>query len=82
MKIKAKNLKDVDKERDLHWAAFLHRVVNATDKKGNYVYKTFPDFFDEKKVLSQLDEEKQHKAKTDKKRMADIAMRINQRKGE
>lgn len=72
-------MKRADHQRDLHYLAFLNRVVQATDKKGNYIYKEFKDFYDEKKVLESLDENKQDEKRLKREKMARIAERVNKR---
>lgn len=81
LKIKAENLKRIDKQRDLHWSAFLNRAVQATDKKGQYIYKEFKDFFAEQRLFDKIDDKKQEVEKVKRKRMAQIALEINKKGG-
>lgn len=54
LKVEAHNLRQLDKERDLHWAAWLNRVVQAKKKKGKhdlqYVFREWKDFYDADKL--------------------------------
>lgn len=81
LRIKAESRKRIEKQRDLHWSAFLNRTVQATDKKGQYIYKEFKDFFAEKQMMDKLDDKKQSTEKAKRKRMAQIALEINKRGG-
>lgn len=61
LKVRAYNLRQIDKERDLHWQAWLSREIQAKKKKGKnglkYVYGKWADFFDGGKLLEALEKE-------------------------
>lgn len=61
MRLKAMSLSRVDKERDLHWQAYLNMVVQSTKERGKKqvpVYPTFKSFFDYEKILNGTREER------------------------
>lgn len=49
-----KELRDVDRSRELHMQAFLNRQIESADKKGKSTYGTFEQFFDYKKELDKV----------------------------
>lgn len=80
LRIEAYQLQKLDAERDRHRSVWLSRMVDATDKKGNYVFKTFDEFWNEKKMRIQLgidSAEELKKESQKRKRMADIAKMAN-----
>ncbi len=80
MKMKVYRLKDVDRNYDMHYQAWLNHQATATKKVGNDVvsaYKDFKDFFDYKKELKKIE----NPTKTidpRMKRLARIAKRVNE----
>lgn len=76
IKMDAYNLRMVDKERDMHWSAFLNHAVTATKesrdgKSHEPRYKTFAEFFDYNGLLQAVsgeedEEEKEAKMIQDK----------------
>ena len=40
----AHNLKQLDKERDMHWQAYLYMAVQATEERGKKSYPKYPTF--------------------------------------
>lgn len=81
LKVEAYNLRQIDKERDLHWEAWLSREVQAKKKKGKhdlqYIYKNWKDFFDGEKMRKALEDEpeKEEKPLTAAQRAAEYARR-------
>lgn len=76
-RFKAYQLKQVDKERDLHRQAWLNQRVTATDKKGTPVFVEFKDFFDYEKWLGEVEGKKEPKVTEQQKRMAQAALMVN-----
>lgn len=79
-RIKAYQLQRLDMERERHQLVWLTRMVDATDKKGHYIYGKFDEFYDEKKMRIQLgiDSPIELKRVADRrKQLADIARRVN-----
>ena len=60
--MKAVRLKQLDKQHDLHLQAYLNLVVRAKKKNGKdkykYVYQKFKQFFDYKKRLAEIENDK------------------------
>ncbi len=52
--LEAFQLRQVDRDRDAHWQAFLNYQVTGTRKGGKPVYKTFKKFYDYEKELSKV----------------------------
>ena len=52
--LEAFRLQQVDKNRDMHWQAFLNYQVTGTKSKGKPVFKTFKKFFDYDKELEKV----------------------------
>lgn len=40
----AYNLNQLDKERDMHWQAYLYMAVQATEERGKKTYPKYPTF--------------------------------------
>lgn len=76
---KAFQLERLDRERESHKQAWLSRIVSGTNKKGEYIFESFNDFFKEKKVKQELGIEKKPKGNKDYKRLAEIALQVNSR---
>lgn len=70
----------------MHKMAFLFREIEAVNKKGEYIYKTFDSFFDrsEYEVRFGLREktEKELRIENQRKMMAKLAEKVNQGKEE
>ena len=80
--IEAKELRDIDRERDMHWQAYLNFMASAKKESGNKlvpVHKTFKHFFDYKKELKRAEERNNPKKKD--KRFEGIAQIIKRQKG-
>lgn len=76
--IKAAQWKRYEEEKRLHWSAFLNRIVEATDKKGKYIFNDFKSFFNEDEMKSAFGLKEQNKEKANRnKRMAEIARKVN-----
>ncbi|EAC2245319.1 hypothetical protein DYU02_02235 [Listeria monocytogenes] len=74
LRIKAYRLKDLDRMKDLHLAAWLNHQAGATNKKGKPFYKEFKDFFNfEEEQRKILHPEPQIK---NKKKLQKIAMNL------
>lgn len=80
--VKAYKFRKLDKERDMHFQAFLQLKVQAVNKKGEYVYSEFDDFFDEKEAMERIGIKTKAKNNITErsKRLARIASQVN-RKG-
>lgn len=52
--LEAFQLQQVDRDRDMHWQAFLNFQVTGTKKKGCPVYQTFKKFYDYEKELKKI----------------------------
>lgn len=86
----AKNERDLYDEYKMHKAAFLEREVNAQVEKGagknkrhEYVYKSFKDFFDyqkSEKALYEFEQEVQSNGKSDKQKVAEMLAERNKKK--
>ena len=66
LRMRAYQLKQLDKERDMYAQAWIHRQSKATKKSGKPFYKNFRQFFnieqfrkDEREILCQGDLEQQ-----------------------
>lgn len=66
LRMRAYQLKQLDKERDMYAQAWIHRQSKATKKSGKPFYKNFRQFFnieqfrkDEREILCQVDLEQQ-----------------------
>ena len=58
MRIKAYQYEELDKQRDLHYLAFLNQAVQSTTGKGKsqkMKYTSFDKFFDYDKLAKQID---------------------------
>src|SRR5690625_7256320 len=76
---KAYRLQQVDKERDLHWQAWLNRQVKAmkeVGKKQEYIFKKFKDFYDYEKHLNDINN---NKINDNNHRLINIAIQENDR---
>ncbi|ECC0366196.1 hypothetical protein FM769_04715 [Listeria monocytogenes] len=74
LRIKAYRLKDLDRMKDLHFAAWLNHQAGSTNKKGKPFYKEFKDFFNfEEEQRKVLNPEPQIK---NKKKLQKIAMNL------
>jgi len=76
---KAYRLQQVDKERDLHWQAWLNRQVKAmkeVGKKQEYIFKKFKDFYDYEKHLNDINNKK---INDNNQRLINIAIQANER---
>ena len=97
IKMDAYNFRMVDKERDMHWTAFLNHAVTATKesrdgKSHEPRYKTFAEFFDYNGLLKAVSgEEKEAKMIQDKieqerkeksERLKQLMLRANRQGGE
>lgn len=80
----------IDKERDMHWQAWLNQQVGAmknvgTEKNPNHepVFKNFNEFFDYEKAIKELGNPRKQKSNlTEKqKRMARTAAILNAKGG-
>lgn len=49
--MQAHSLSMVDRRADMAMEAFIQRAVSATNKKGEFIYKEFSDFFDYEKEI-------------------------------
>lgn len=61
LRMKAKQYQLVDKERDLHYSAWLNLAVKSTKGSGNkqkYIYSKFEKFYDYEKAIKNISEEK------------------------
>lgn len=56
--IEAEQLKRVDRERDIHWLAFLNQAVRATSKSGKPRFDKFNKFFDYEEEIGEITGEK------------------------
>ena len=77
--MKRYNLQQVEKERDLHWQAWLNRQVKAmkeVGKKQEYIFKKFKDFYDYEKHLNAV---KNKTIDKNKRRLINIAKKVNER---
>lgn len=81
LRVKAHRLNEVDRQRDMHWMAMLIRNVKATNKKGEYVYPSFDDFFKESDWMDEADDESRETKRKVYKRLSDIAKEVNQKGG-
>ena len=60
MRIKAYQYEELDKQRDLHYLAFLNQAVQSTTGKGKsqkMKYTSFDKFFDYDKLAKQIEGE-------------------------
>lgn len=81
MRMKAFNLARIDKEHDMHLQAWLNHAVTSTKEKNKKtvpVYKTFDEFFDYKKRLSEVEGKKNSRLTPQQKKMAQIAAKVNE----
>ena len=79
LRIKAYELSRIDKERDMHWQAWLNRQVQAMEEVGSkqrYVFKTFKEFYDYEKALNEINTKE---LDTEKSRLIKIAQMANER---
>lgn len=81
LRTKAFTLDRIEEARNLHLLAFLNRSVQATNKKGEYIYQSFKDFFDEDKMFEEVDDDKKRQKRVVFGRMAEIAMNVNKKGG-
>lgn len=77
LRMRANQLKRVDKDRDIHYQAWLTFVASSTKEQGNKtvpLYPKFKDFFDYDKQLKELEG-----VKRDPKlaRLANLAAKVN-----
>ena len=56
--MEAEQLKRVDRERDIHWLAFLNQAVRATSKSGKPRFDKFNKFFDYEEEIREITGEK------------------------
>lgn len=80
MLMKAQRLQRVDKEHDMHMAAWLHRAAGATKQVGQKevgMYKKFNDFFDYEARIKEVVAPKKPKLSKAHKRMAQLAAKAN-----
>lgn len=82
--MKAYGLRRVDKDRDMHWQAWLNQQVKATKGKGRSqkpYYRNFNDFFDheekEKMILNPEPSIEDEKEKERRKKVIDLAAMAN-----
>ena len=64
IRMKAYQLSDIDRERDMHWQAWLNWQVQATKRSGKKIvpiYKNFKQFFDYEKFIGNKKPDKQSK---------------------
>lgn len=52
--MKAARLREFDEELNMHLSAWKRREIQMTDKKSQYIYKNFKDFFDADKRKNEL----------------------------
>jgi alcohol dehydrogenase class IV len=80
MKMRAYNLKRVDREYDMHLQAWLNHAASATKEQGKKVisaYKDFTDFYDYKKRLREVEKPSKSLNKQ-MRRMAQLAKKANE----
>lgn len=83
LRMQAHRLKQIDKEKDMHWQAWLNWNVQATKKAGKNkltpVFKTFKQFFDYEKILKGTDN-KNDKELEKKRNIANILKKQKERR--
>lgn len=78
----AYRLKELDREYDMHFKAWLNNKVGATNKDGKPKFKDFESFFDYRKKLQEIETGLGNaNIKPQHKRMAKIAAGVNARGG-
>lgn len=83
LRMKVSNLRDLDKEYDLHKMAFYNQAVQATKQKGKKseaVYKKLTDFFNYEKIKEEMFGIK--KVKVDKNaKLKELILKANKKGG-
>lgn len=77
----AYRLKRLDKEHDMHFEAWLKRMVEATKGNGKPKFTSFESFFDYDKQLKKIESGFVSEIKPQHKRLANIAAGVNARGG-
>ena len=78
----AHELKQVDKQHEIHIQAWVNKQVNATKKKGDgeiSIYKEFKDFFNFEKEIRKIKSNNNDQQMSDKrmKSLARLAKNVN-----
>lgn len=84
LRMKAFNLSRIDRERELHWQAFLNNAVQQTKERGKRtvpVYPTFKSFFDYEKHVERATGE-QVKKKEKHSKIKQLVLIANMRGGQ
>lgn len=82
LKMKAFRLSRVDRMNDMHMQAWLNHAVTATKEQGKNqvpVYKTYKEFFDYEKQISEIQQPKSKKLSEKMRRSARAAAELNKR---
>lgn len=80
LKFKAFQLQRIDKEYDMHLQAWINQQAGSVKSQGDKqvpVFKSFRDFFDYEKRISEIIKPKSHILDSNKKRMARVAAFLN-----
>ena len=78
--MKAYQLNRIDREYDMHLQAWLGVQAGSTKESGKKtvpVFKSFKEFFDYEKRISEVRESRQGKLKPKYSRMVQIASKVN-----
>ncbi|MBM7717234.1 hypothetical protein JOC94_004259 [Bacillus thermophilus] len=83
-KMRAYQLKRIDKEHDMHIQAWLYHMAGATKEQGKKqvpVFRKFQDFYNYEEELKKVERPQRSKLFPKWQRMASLAARINSGRG-
>lgn len=81
LRMKAYQLRRVDKEYEMHLQAWLNHAVTATKKQGEKyvpVFKEFKDFFDYEKRIKEIEGKRTLQLSPRQRKLAEVAARVNE----
>src|SRR5699024_4541411 len=81
LQMKAYQLKQVDKQNEMHMQAWLNHAVTGTKEQGKKqvpVYKKYKDFFDYEKQLNEIEQPSRKTISPRMKKLAQIAAKANE----
>lgn len=85
VRMKAYQLKKIDKEFDMHYQAWVNNQVKAAKEMGKKsvpVYKKFKDFYDYEARMKEIHDPGRYKLTNRMRRLAKLATRANGKEGD